>query len=392
MMMPPSPTLRLASPAPPTQRATDRKVSRLGSIDARGAARRSSATARDACPVCGATARRTIAQADTIDAQLAWLEAFHRRRLEPSARARREAALEERASFTQDDPRAIVGCRSCGLVFRHPRRSPGAVEHDYAVDRYGPERLQSLFGAQVRAYDEKLATLAALVRTRRAPRVLEIGSFVGGFLTAAGSAGWNVLGVDPGEEVVGFCHERGLPVERGTVEDLALPPASLDAVAIWNTFDQIASPGSTLTCAARFLRPDGVLAIRVPNGRYFADAMARLGLDSEPVRRYRLRVLAWNNLIGFPYLHGYSVATLDRLVARYGFERVLAAPDTLLPLADRDTRWWAAIEERAVKAACRLGWRRQIPGPARLAAAPWLDVYYRRSGATVRQRRVGAVR
>jgi SAM-dependent methyltransferase len=371
---------------------TDRKVTRLGSIESHGAARRNPATARDVCPVCGASARRTVAQADTIDAQLAWLEAFHRRRLKPAARARREAALEERATFTQDDPRAIVGCRSCGLVFRHPRRSPGAVEHDYAVDRYGAERLRALFAAQVRAYDEKIAALAALIRARRSPRVLEVGSFVGGFLTAAGSAGWDVLGVDPGEEVVAFCRDRGLPVERGTIEDLAVAPASLDAVAIWNTFDQIATPGPTLACAARFLRPDGVLAIRVPNGRYFADAMARLALDSEPVRRYRLRVLAWNNMIGFPYLHGYSVATLDRLVARYGFERVLAAPDTLLPLADRDTRWWAVVEERAVKAACRIGWRRQIPGPARLAAAPWLDVYYRRVGATVRQRRVGLVR
>lgn len=379
--MPPSPTLRLASPSSPAQRATDRTITRLGSIGSRGAARRNAATARDTCPVCGATARRTVAQADTIDAQLAWLEDFHRRRLKPAARARREAALEDRASFTQDDPRAVVGCRSCGLVFRHPRRSPGAVEHDYAVDRYGAERLNGLFAAQVRAYDEKLATLAALVRTRRAPRVLEVGSFVGGFLHAAGSAGWEILGIDPGEEVVAFCRERGLPVEHGTIEDLAVAPASLDAVAIWNTFDQIAAPGPTLASAARLLRPDGVLAIRVPNGRYFADAMARLALDPEPVRQYRLRVLAWNNLIGFPYLHGYSVATLDRLVARYGFERVLAAPDTLLPLADHDTRWWAVAEERLVKAACRMGWRRRTPGPARLAAAPWLDVYYRRVGA-----------
>jgi SAM-dependent methyltransferase len=394
--MPPSPTLRLATPLSATQRATDRKVTRLGSIDSRGAARRSAATARDACTVCGATARRTIVQADTIASQLAWLEAFHRRRLKTAARARREAALEDRASFTQDDPRAIVGCRSCGLVFRHPRRTPDAVEREYADDRYGAERLRTLFAGQVRAYDAKLAALRQLVRTRHVPKVLEVGSFVGGFLTAAGSAGWEVLGVDPGEEVVAFCRERGLPVERGTIEDLAIAadlaiaPASLDAVAIWNTFDQIAAPGPTLASAARLLRSGGVLAIRVPNGRFFADAMARLDLDPDPVRRWRLLTLAWNNLIGFPYLHGYTPATLDRLVARYGFERVRAEPDTLLPLADRDTRWWAVLEERAVKAACRLAWRRQIPGPARLAAAPWLDVYYRRNGAAVRPRRSGA--
>ncbi|MEO7974092.1 MAG: hypothetical protein ABIU84_10955, partial [Thermoanaerobaculia bacterium] len=94
--------------------------------------------------------------------------------------------------------------------------------------------------------------------------------------------------------------------------------------------------------------------------------------------------LAWNNLIGFPYLHGYSVGTLDRLVAPYGFERLAAEPDTLLTLADSDTTRWAALEERLVKTACRIAWRRQIPGPAQFAAAPWLDVYYRRGSGSHR--------
>ncbi len=104
----------------------------------------------DACTVCGATARTELVSAATIAEQLAWLATFHRRRLKPAA-ARRRAALEDRADFTQDEPRAIVGCRSCGLVFRHPRRSPAAVERDYAHDRYGEARLRALAAAQARA-------------------------------------------------------------------------------------------------------------------------------------------------------------------------------------------------------------------------------------------------
>jgi SAM-dependent methyltransferase len=382
--MSPSPSLRLVSSSSGGQRAVDRKIRRLGSIVPRGVSRRAAASARDACPACGASTCSAILAAEVIGFQLAWLENFHRRRLKPRARARREAALEDRASFTQDEPRAIVGCRSCGLVFRHPRRAPATVERDYAVDRYGAERLEALFASQARAYDAKIATLRDLFyahgHPRRRPRLLEVGSFVGGFLTAAGAVGWDVLGVDPGAEVVAFCQKRGLPVSRGTLEELALPPASFDAVTIWNTFDQIPAPGGTLAAAARLLRPGGILALRVPNGRFFVDAVARLAHDPVPVRPYRFLVLAWNNLLGFPYLHGYSAPTLDRLVAPYGFTRLHAEPDTLLPLADADTRWWAALEERAVKAACRFAWRRQVPGPAQLAASPWLDLYYRRPG------------
>ncbi len=377
--MPNSATLRIVAPTSPSGlRVNGTRVHHLETL------RPSHETDRDGCAACGATARTTILTVDAIARQLEWLEAFHRRRLKPVARERRRAALEDRAAFTQDEPRAIVGCRACGLVFRHPRRSPEAVEREYATDRYGAERLQALFAAQVEAYDAKITALGGWLGGRRRPRVLEVGSFVGGFLTAAGAAGWEVTGVDPGEEVVEFCRTRGLAVQRGTIDDVALGRASLDVVAVWNTFDQIPTPGPTLAAAARLLRAGGVLALRVPNGRFFVDAMSRLGTDGALARRFRLLALAWNNLVGFPYLYGYSAGALDRLVAPYGFERLAAVPDTLLPLADADTRGWAVLEERAVKRACRRLWSRQIAGPARLAAAPWLDVYYRRPGGSVR--------
>lgn len=339
----------------------------------------------DACLTCGATARTTILDAAAIARQLAWLERFHRRRLRPAALERRRAeALEDRADFTQDDARAIVGCRGCGLVFRHPRRSAAAVEREYAGDRYGEERLRSLAASQARAYDGKIARLARWMARRRQTRVVEVGSFVGSFLAAARAVGWDVRGIDPGEEVVSFCRERGLPVERGTIEEQPLRRASADVVAIWNTFDQIAEPDATLREAARILRPDGVLALRVPNGAFFADQIARLDRDGGLRRRWRLLTLAWNNLIGFPYLNGYAPGTLDRLLAPFGFERLAADPDTLVTLAGPDTCRWAALEERLVKASCRRAWERQLEGPARLAAAPWLDVYYARPGAVAR--------
>src|SRR5436853_100090 len=99
----------------------------------------------------------------------------------PDGRARhsacfgsRDMALADRARFTQDEPRAIVSCRSCRLVFRYPRRPPAEVERDYAQDRYGEDRLGALAAAQVRAYDGKIARLAGWL-TRRRPRVIEVG-------------------------------------------------------------------------------------------------------------------------------------------------------------------------------------------------------------------------
>ena len=46
-------------------------------------------------------------------------------------------------------------------------------------------------------------------------------------------------------------------------------------------------------------------------------------------------LLAHNNLLGFPYRHGFTVAALTRLLESLGFEIVSTYGDTLVPIADR---------------------------------------------------------
>src|SRR5205823_4507178 len=111
--------------------------------------------------------------------------------------------------------------------------------------------------------------------------------------------------------------------------DATLEAGSVECVAIWNTFDQLPEPEPTLAAARRLLRPNGLLAVRIPNGRCFRTLTAwerRLG---SPLRGWLHAAMAWNNLMAFPYLYGYSLRTLDRLLARYGFTRTTAQPDTL---------------------------------------------------------------
>lgn len=87
-------------------------------------------------------------------------------------------------------------------------------------------------------------------------------------------------------------------------------------------------------------------------------------------------MLAWNNLLGFPYLYGYTPRTLERLLASHGFATLDVRPDTLVRLSDEATRAWAAVEERVAKLACRVTWT--LGGRRGVEHAPWLDVYARR--------------
>ncbi|HZO90001.1 MAG TPA: methyltransferase domain-containing protein [Chthonomonadaceae bacterium] len=330
-----------------------------------------------ACVVCGGNTFEIICSAHEIEVQREYLRAFHRRRLRPEAPP---SALADRAEFTQDYSTNVEACRSCGLVLRNPRPSRKAIFLAYRRDHYGPERLQSLFEAQLEWERPRARALRRWLPS--GARVAEVGSFVGGFLAAGREQGWEMLGVDPGEEVDDFCARHGLPVFKGTLDEAPLLPASLDCVAIWNTFDQMPDPHPTLRAARRLLHPGGLLAVRVPNGRCFRACTHWLRrarhTPLRPLAAWLLCAMAWNNLLAFPYLYGYSVPTLDRLLARYGLERVGARGDTLVRLADAQTKRWAAWEERLSKAAFHLAARMEALHPrCQFTLAPWLDVLYR---------------
>ena len=320
------------------------------------------------CSVCGHRTHDLVCSAAEVRAQLEFLAAFHRRRL----RERTDSSeLADRSDFTQSDAKDVVACASCGLVFRASPPGEDESKETYARDRYGRDRLCALFASQRELYAVKSKRFAKLGELGRDARIAEVGSFVGGFLAAARDRGWRAVGIDPGEEVAAFCREQGFDVLATTASEAAIDAASVDGVAIWNTFDQLPDPEPTLAAVRRWLRPGGLLAIRVPNGTCFRSAVARLRRGPSPLSGPLLSALAWNNLLAFPYLYGHSTQTLERLLSAHGFARIAVDGDMLTRLADDDTKVWARWEERLSK----LAWRTLVR--ARLAEPPWLDAYFR---------------
>jgi len=328
-----------------------------------------------ACVVCGSNQHQLVSSAAEVQAQLEYLRAFHRRRLEPAAARRDDGALADRADFTQDYVTDIVSCDPCGLVFRDPRPPAAAVTAAYAHDEYGAERLAALFDSQLELFRPRIDILRRMLGAQRSPSIVEVGSFVGGFLAAAREQGWNPVGIDPGAEVVEFCRRRGLMVHRSTAADAPIAPQSTDCVAIWSTFDQLPDPRPTLQVVRKWLRPGGLLAVRVPNGACYRSAIATLRRQRSAVRGPLLAAMAWNNLLAFPYLHGYSIATLNQLLEQFGFSCVALHADTLTRLADSQTKGWAVWEERLLKSAWGLA------GRLRPEIAPWFDAYFRTAGS-----------
>jgi 2-polyprenyl-3-methyl-5-hydroxy-6-metoxy-1,4-benzoquinol methylase len=314
------------------------------------------------CAVCGAAEAIELADADAVRAEVEALWGFHGSRLRPETPP---ALLADRVAFSQRPPLRLVRCRRCGLVYRNPRERGFELEEAYEEEAVDDAALESLHENQRHAYRTQARRLLRLAGRRGSG--LEVGSYVGGFLAAAREVGWRFEGLDINERTNRFARSKGFAVSAGTLDTFE-PGRRFDAVTIWNVFDQLPDPRAAAVRAHALLEPGGMLTVRVPNGAFYARLRPLL---AGPLGAAARLVLAHSNLLSFPYRFGFTVESLRRLLHAAGFEVTRVYGDALVPTADRWTRRWATLEERAVKGAIRLLARREP------SMAPWIEVYAR---------------
>ena len=311
------------------------------------------------CVVCGGADTIEVAGPEQIRDEAERLWEFYMRRLSPRTPPER---LVDRVAFSQAPPWRVVRCRDCGLVYRNPVERPEELRATYADAPVDRDALDALHDAQTKTYHAQACRLASQLERRGTG--LEVGSYVGAFLAAAREQGWKFEGLDVNPAVNAYARSRGFVVHDGDLERFAGAPRTFDAVAIWNTFDQLPDPRAALRASHSLLRPNGVLALRVPNGECYAHWRPRLN-GATRSSRLALAVLAHNNLLTFPYRFGFTPHALTRLLRDVGFEPTTIVGDVLVPTADEWTRRWAALEERIVK-------------PLTRRWSPWFEIYARR--------------
>jgi SAM-dependent methyltransferase len=315
--------------------------------------------------VCGHTDAEVIAEHDDLRAEIESLWEFHEARLRAGTPAHR---LMDRVAFSEHAPVRLVRCRECGLVYRNPVERTHELHEIYAREAPAPDVLRSLHENQLPALRSQARALRRIMG--RGGSVLEVGSYAGAFLAAAREQGLAAEGVDINADANCFTRSMGFAVHDGELD--AIDGArTFDAIAIWNTFDQLADPRRAVNAASKLLQPNGVFVVRVPNGAFYAWLRPML-THGHALRRAAARaLLAQNNLLTFPYRWGFTEGGLRALFGENGFDVVQVRGDVLVPVADEWTRPWARVEEIGVKAAMRLVSR----GSSRYA--PWIEVYAR---------------
>jgi SAM-dependent methyltransferase len=303
----------------------------------------SRALARPSCPICARPATATFLSREDVAAELETRGRFFGRRL--NGRFSR-AELRDLTDAALGIPAAILRCMRCGVLLRDD--VPG--EELFRDDRYDADVLDRLHTMHARAFREKEADYRPLLPPGAS--VVEVGSYVGGFLTAAAEWGWRATGNDIGRAAVRFCRRRGLDAHDLHLQECNLAGSSWDGVFVWNCFEQMDNPRELLEEAHRVLRGAGLLVIRVPDAALYIRCEQEIDRGDDDA----LRVLAYNGVLGWPHRFGYDAAALRVLVEDHGF----AFADSLRRAAIRPLRDamhpWARQEEATIVREARLGW------------------------------------
>lgn len=322
------------------------------------------------CPVCQGALLSILLTPDNIADEHAWLQEFRYQRMRGANREK------ELVAYTQTKAAFIMRCMTCGTIFRDPQPCCETLHTLYASDTYSKTALDQLAANQDEFFCRKAERIKAYLPA--SATVLEVGSFAGSFLRAAGKLGWKALGVDIGAETVAYTRRAGLAVIQGDIHKTELPLAAWDGIFIWNTFDQLCDPGQVLERVFILLKKQGILVLRIPNGDFETGCLQlrRQGWGTSRVNCI-MCAQAYNSFLTFPYLTGYTPASIGKLLYQHRFTVEAIEGDILVRLADRATLPFAIHEEdrykRAVRRLCQ-----GFETVTRHLYHPWLNIVARK--------------
>jgi len=254
-----------------------------------------------------------------------------------------------------------VYCRRCGSLYVSPRLSDSEAQDIYREEVRWTERDRPVYDASERVTTFERIEHEATRLLGGAGRLLDAGCGAGGFMAYMRDRGWEVQGVDINPLALEMAREKGLDVRMGTLDRLPDHIGEFDLIASQNALTYMADPLGAVGCAARHLRPGGLVVVEDAN----TDLHVPLGRLSGLLGRsaYRMTVA--------PYpprrLYAFSPRGMRLLFRKAGLDpvTVIAAGSRLAGSAAE--RWTRRLLYTGGEALFRLTGGRRLFSPAMLA-------------------------
>ena len=219
---------------------------------------------REACPLCGTGNAAVLSDISYTDPELrAFIESFYAGRVNVDALAQ--------GSYR------VVQCGRCDFVYQDPILDDAGMQmlyRDWVDQERSLGKKQNAPAKLYQQYAGQLKTLSQLFdKLPSQTRVLDFGMGWGYWSRMAQAHGYDVSGFELSPPRCEHAREMGLKV----IDELAQDGDGFDFIFANQVFEHLADPAGVLKELCGCLNNDGILYLRVPDGRGVADRLRGQG-------------------------------------------------------------------------------------------------------------------
>ena len=223
---------------------------------------------RERCPLCGSSNNRLLCDIPYSDQRLAnYIEQFYCGRV----------ALQSLQSASY----RVALCEDCEFVYQDSildERGMQTLYEDWIDQEQSLQRKQTANSQRYRQYAGQIQTLAGLLNQRPdQSRILDYGMGWGYWSRMAQAHGFDVVGFELSKQRSDYARQMGVTV----IDALPASLAGFDCVYANQVFEHLPDPMQALMDICQQLKPEGIVYIRVPDGRGVVARLEQRGWSPE---------------------------------------------------------------------------------------------------------------
>jgi 2-polyprenyl-3-methyl-5-hydroxy-6-metoxy-1,4-benzoquinol methylase len=225
---------------------------------------------------------------------------------------------QDRSSEFRDRWVSLVSCSECRFEYVRRDFPPEYLASYYTLKAGGGTSLnREHFGWWLQATEYSNRQILSAVRDWFPGPLLDVGCGWGITVWQAQLAGWKAVGVEINELFCQFM-TRDLKLEtiQGAVETVIIPAGSYAVISMLDFLEHTYDPVSILRRCAEWLRPGGVIIIKVPHGP--------IQLQKEKLKKYLGIGTGYVANIG--HINQFTARTLEFALERAGLHMETVTP------------------------------------------------------------------
>ena len=179
--------------------------------------------------------------------------------------------------FWSDKSRTIRKCQVCKLLFVFPQPDQANLHREFQSDYFAKGRQPGETRLELEFEQWRRPTLSRVVerilRLKPGGKLLDVGCASGEIFEHFRNGNWDLYGVEPSAMAFQRAEKRfgddpRVHLFNAYLGDVDLRKKTFDVIAVLESLYYMPNPRRELSCMARLLKDDGILAIAVPGYAY----------------------------------------------------------------------------------------------------------------------------